>query len=143
MLQLVSTYREFREFLAAKKRKREPLRWHAKGAAAASYVPRNAHGFANFRADLRGVGDWGQASERLDALEHELRKQHGVGLPLPRRVLQNSDRSLTLFWQDVMVRCFVDGFVSTIGGVDGVKAKKITLELLELLAFQFRIQAAP
>lgn len=142
MLQIIRTYREFREFLAAKRRKREPIIFRARGAGAASYVPSSPRGFENFRAALRGVGHWGRASERLDALEHALRKRHGVGLPLPRKVLQNPDGSLTLFWESVLVRCFVDGFLSTIGGVEGIRAKKVSRELLDALAFQVRIQRA-
>lgn len=140
MLPLVSTFRELRDFLAAKRLKREPLRWLAKGAGAAKYIPRHAEGFENFRIALRGVGDFGKASERLDALEHALRRRHGVGLPLPRKILQNEDRSITLFWDGCMVRCFVDGFVSTIGGVAGAPARNVTTELLDALALQSRIQ---
>jgi hypothetical protein len=141
MLPGIQTVRDFREFIAAKKRKREPLRWHGRGSGSASYRPSSAHGFANFRAALRGVGDWGQASERVDALEDALRRRNAVGLPLPHKVIQNADRSLSFFWEGAMVRCFPDGFVSLIGGVDGVKAKTATRELLDLLAFQSRIQA--
>ena len=139
---LLSTVRDFREFLAAKKRKREPIQWNVKPVACATYVPRSADGFKAFRASLRGVGDWGRASERIDALEHALRRRHGFGLPLPRKVLQNSDRSLTVFWTGAMVRAFEDGITSSIGGTEGVKARKVTPELLDLLAFQVRIQAA-
>jgi hypothetical protein len=142
VLPLIQTYRDFREFLEAKKRKREPLRWRARGATEATYVPRSASGFARFRAELRGVGDWGQASERVDSLEHALRARSGSGLPLPRKVIQNSDRSLSLFWTGAMVRCLPDGFVSLIGGVDGAQAKSVTPELLDLLAFQARIQGS-
>jgi hypothetical protein len=139
MFPIVSTYRDFREFLAAKKRKREPLRIVAKPIGCAIYRPSGARGFANFRAALRGVGDWGQASERLDQLEHALRARHQIGLPLPRKVMQNEDRSLSVFWTGAMVRCLPDGFVSLIGGTEGIPAKAITRELLDLLAFQMRI----
>ena len=139
---LISTIRDFREFLAAKKRKREPIRWVGKAAAAGLYRPSSARGFANFRAALRGVGDWGQASERIDALEDALRRRHLTGLPTPRKVLQNSDRSISLFWEGVMVRCMTDGFASLIGGIDGAKSAKVTTELLDLLALQARIQNA-
>jgi hypothetical protein len=141
MLQLVSTYREFREFLAAKKRKREPLRFTAKPIGCAIYKPSSARGFANFRTALRGVGDWGQASERLDRLEHALRARHQVGLPLPRKLMQNEDRSISVFWTGAMVRCFPDGFTSLIGGTEGVPARAVTRELLDLLAFQARLAA--
>lgn len=141
MLPLISTLRDLRDFIAAKKRKREPIRWNARGAAAADYIPRHSQGFANFRAALRGNGDFGKASERLDALEHALTARHAVSLPLPRKVMQNEDCSLSLFWEGAMVRCLPDGFVSLIGGVDGVKATKVTRELLDLLAFQVRIQS--
>ena len=142
MLQIVSTIREFREFLDAKKRKREPIRWSAKAGACASYRPRDRQGFERFCRSLIGVTDWGRASERLEALAHALRARHQCALPLPRKVLQNEDRSLTIFWEGATVRCFEDGFVSIIGGADGVKAKQVTNELLDLLAFASRIQAA-
>jgi len=139
---LMQSLRDLREFLAAKKRKREPVVWRVDGVGEASYKPRHATGFANFRAALRGAGHWGQASEGVDRLDRALRKRHGVGLPLPNEVIQNADRSLSLFWEGLMVRCFRDGFVSLIGGTAGVPAKKITTELLDALAFQARIQQA-
>lgn len=144
MIALVRTWREFREFIEAKRRKREPIKFTGKGVCEAEYTPRSAQGFANFRAALRGVSPWGQASEALDRLEFELTRRHAVGLPLPRRVMQNEDRSLTLWWggdSHLMVRCFVDRFFSLIGGATGVPAQKITRELLDALAFQHRIQS--
>jgi hypothetical protein len=141
-LPVIQTWRDFREFLEAKKRKREPLRFVAKPVASARYEPTSDAGFARFRQALRGVADFGRASERLDALEHALRARHGCGLPLPRKVIQNSDRSLTLFWNELMVRCFVDKFFGTIGGSDGVIVTKATNDLLDALAFQARIQRA-
>jgi hypothetical protein len=139
---LIKTLRDVRDFIAAKKRKREPIIWNVRGAAAASYVPKGQPGFERFRAALRGVGHWGRASEGLDRLESELRKRHAVGFPLPNEVIQNDDSSLSLFWEGVMVRCFTDGFVSLIGGAAGIPARKITRELLDALAFQVRIQRA-
>lgn len=140
MFQIVSTYREFREFLAAKKRKREPLRWRGTGAAEAMYRPSSHEGLANFRAALRRVDDWGQASERLDRIEHALRARSGHGFPLPHKVMQNSDRSLSVFWEGAMIRCLPDGVVSLIGGVGGIHSKGVSTELLDLLAFRARIE---
>lgn len=142
MLPLVQTFRDFREFLAAKKRKREPLRWDARGASEAVYKPRDARGLANFRAALRLAGDWGQASERVDAIEHALRARSGCTLPLPRKVVQNSDRSLTLYWEGVTVRALVDGVVVLIGGAAGVPQRTVTSDTLDLLEFQARVQIA-
>jgi hypothetical protein len=139
MLQLVSTIREFREFLAAKKRKREPLRWKATGAAEASYVPRRAQGFANFRSALR-ERDFGQASERIEALAAALRRRHGCELPLPRKVMQNSDYSVSMFFEGLLVRAFPDGVQSLIGGAQGRPVRGVANEVLDLLAFQARIQ---
>jgi hypothetical protein len=139
---LIQTIRDLRDFIAAKKRKREPIVWTVKGAGGATYRPRSLSGLEQFRARLRGVGHWGRASEGLDRLESELRKRHGVGLPLPNEVIQNDDSSLSLFWEGVMVRCFTDGFVSLLGGTAGIPSKKITRELLDALAFQVRIQRA-
>lgn len=142
MLQVVQTYREFRDFLAAKKRRREPLRLSGQGATAATYVPKEARGFENFRAALRGVGDWGRASEHVDALAHALQRRCGCALPLPRRVMQNSDRSLTLFWDGVTVRAFADvGITSLVGGTSGAPARGVTPALLDLLGFQAKLQS--
>lgn len=138
----IESIRDAFEFIRAKKRKREPIVIKPRGAGAASYKPTRPQGFANFRAALRGVGDWGRASERLDGLEDALKRRHGVGLPLPLEVLQNDDRSLGVFWSGCSVRCLPDGFVSLIGGTAGIPARKITNELLDLLAFQARIQRA-
>jgi hypothetical protein len=139
-LPLLQTWHDFREFVAAKKRKREPLRFVGKAVATAHYRPSSPQGLANFRAALRGVGDWGLASERVDACEHALRTRHACGLPMPRKVLQNSDRSLSFFWEGAMVRFFVDGVVVSVGGKPTAKA--VTRDLLDMLAFQARIQGA-
>jgi hypothetical protein len=139
-LPLIQTWRDFKEFLEAKKRKREPIRLKARGGSSASYVPSSPRGFENFRRSLRGVGDFGCASEGIDRLERELRSRHTVGLPVPRRVLQNEDCSVTLFWPSITVRCFTDRFFSMIGGTEGVHAQRITNELLDALYFQHRIQ---
>lgn len=139
---LVQTIRDLREFLAAKRRRREQIVFKAVPVAAASYKPKSATGLERFRHALRGVGDWGRASERIDALEIALRKRHGCGFPLPNEVIQNSDRSISIFWDGIMVRCFTDGFVSLLGGTAGVPSKKLTTELLDALAFRVRIQNA-
>lgn len=143
MLQLVQSIRDLREFIAAKKRKREPIRWSARGATAAAYVPQSARGFANFCAALRLAADWGQASERLDELAHALRARHACELPTPRKVLQNSDRSLTLFWQGLTVRAFPDqGITVLLGGTTGAPVRGVTTDVLDMLAFQARLQNA-
>jgi hypothetical protein len=142
VLPIISTIRDFREFLAAKKRKREPVIRRAFGVGSSSYIPSSPRGFANWRAANRSIEDWGRACERIDSLEHALRARHGVGLPLPRKVIQNPDRSITLFWEGCMARCLVDGYSVRVGGVAGVPIAKITTELLGLLAFQARIQRA-
>jgi hypothetical protein len=142
MLQVVQSIRDLREFLAAKRRKREPIRWNARGATEAAYVPRSIAGFANFRAALRGVGDWGQASERVDAIADALRRRHGCELPLPRKVIQNGNRSLTLFWEGVTVCALPDGVRVLIGGTTGRQLNGVTNELLDMLGFQARVQRA-
>ncbi len=145
MIPLIATVRDFRDFLAAKKRKREPLRWNANGVGVAIYTPRHRQGFANFRAALRGVGHWGLASEGLDRLETALRKRHQIGLPLPRKVMQNEDRSISVWWggdEHLMARCFTDRFFSLIGGAKGAPSQKVTTDFLDALALQSRIQNA-
>lgn len=140
MLALIDNIRDFREFLAAKRRKREPIHWNARGATEAVYRPSDARGFDNFRQALRGVSDWGQASERVDALADALRRRHGCPLPLPRKVVQNSDRSLTFFWEGLTLRAFPDRIASLIGGTSGRQVAGVAIEILDMLAFQARIQ---
>jgi hypothetical protein len=142
MIAVIRTYRDFREFLEAKRIKRESVRFTGHGVATARCIPQNPVGFEEFRESLRGVPDFARASERVDKLEHALFRLHGVGLPLPRKVLQNEDRSLSLFWESVLVRCFVDGYAVLIGGIDGVKAKRVTPALLDALGFLSRLQRA-
>jgi hypothetical protein len=137
-----ATLRDLRELLAAKKRKREPLRFRAEGVVQASMRPRDARAFEHLRALLRSNRDFGRASERLDALEHALRKRSGLGLPLPNEVIQNPDRSLALFWDGgVSVRAFREGLAYLIGGSAGKPGKGVTLELVEALTLRARFQA--
>lgn len=142
MLQIVRTIRDMREYVAAKRRKREPLRFVAKGAGCADYAPRDRLGFSRIRGSLRGVGDWGRASERIDSLEHALRKRTGATLPLPRRLVQNEDRSLSLFYDELSVRAFPDGVAFLVGGSGGHLSQGVKPELLEALAFRARLQSA-
>ena len=134
---LLQTIRDLREFLAAKKRKREPLRFAAKGVAESTYVPQHIQGFANFRAALR-LSDFGQASVELDRLVDALRRRHGVELPLPRKLIQNADRSITVFWEGLTIRAFTDGVVTLTGGKNPTRG--VTTELLDMLAFQARVK---
>jgi hypothetical protein len=63
-----------------------------------------------------------------------------VKLPMPRKIVQNSDRSLTLWWgHGIMVRAFVDKFFSLLGGAKGLPAAQITTDLLDALAAHQRI----
>lgn len=142
---LIASMRDLVEFLRAKRARREPVRLHAHGVAEATYHPRDASGFARIRRRLRESRDFSDALDRLDALEHALRKRCGVPLPTPRKLMQNSDRSLSMWWEGAMVRLFPTGMISMIGGASGVKAKRVTPELLDLLAFQVRLAggAAP
>lgn len=137
---LISTVRDLREFLEAKRRKREPIVWNVKGAACATLVPPDRLTFTTHMAQLAMGHDFGRACERFTRLCAELRRRHAVGVPLPRKVMQNSDRSLSFFWEGISVQCREDGFVSCIGGTAGMVATKITRELLDALAFQVRIQ---
>jgi hypothetical protein len=139
MLAVIESIRDFREFLAAKKRKREPIRWDARASSEAVYIPGSAQGFANFRAALR-EGDFAEASERIDGLADALHRRGGCALPLPRKVVQNSDRSLTVFWDGVTVRAFTDGLSALVGGLNGLRSQGATPEILDMLAFQARVR---
>lgn len=136
MLAVVQTLRELREFIAAKRRKREPLRFAAKGVAESTYIPRHAQGFANFRAALR-MSDFGQASEQLDRLGAALFRRHAVELPLPRKLIQNADYSITVFWEGLTIRAFPDGVVTLTDGKNPTRG--VSTELLDMLGFQARV----
>lgn len=138
---ILSNPRDVREFVEAKRRKREPIFWHGNGVTEASCEPRSLADFVSLRAGLRGSLDFGRSSERVDALESALMRRHNVGLPKPRKVMQNTDRSLTIWWEGIMVRCFRDGFVSLIGGASGKPARRVTVELLDMLAFARKVMS--
>jgi hypothetical protein len=137
---LAATWADFREFVAAKKRKREPLRWNPKGVVRASSCPKTVQDFERLRGLLRLNRDFGRASERLDALEHALAKQSSIGLPLPSEVIQNEDRSLTLCFGGITVRLYPDGVGTLLGGTAGHFERGITRTTLEALALKSRIQ---
>lgn len=143
---VIANPRDAREFIEAKRRKREPIRFIVDGAAEASFVPKSAADFSDFRSRLIGAPDWGRASERIEALEFELKMRTSHSLPCPSRVIQNEDSSVSIFWEarkaKVMVRCFVDKFFSMIGGMDGPKSVAVTTELLDALAVIHRIQGS-
>lgn len=134
---LTATWRDVREFLASKRIKREPLKWRAKGAARAEILPRDARHFARLRQSIRHSSDFGRASERIDRLERELSKRD-TPLPLPRKMIQEEDRSVSLFWNGLMVRAFPDGFVFIIEGKH--PGKGYARELIEALILRSRMQ---
>jgi hypothetical protein len=137
---IIANPRDAREFVEAKRRKREPIHWHAQGVTEACCKPRTLADFTALRAGLRGAPDFGHASERLDSLEVALFRRHMVKLPNPRKVMQNSDRSLTIWWGNgIMVRAFTDKFFSLLGGAKGIPAPTITTDLLDALAAHQRI----
>lgn len=139
----LATVRDLREFLAAKRRKREPVMFHAIAVVQASARPRDARAFRALRMALRQNRDFERASERLDALEREVVRRGAPELPLPAEVVQNSDRSLSLFWPGgVSVRCFPEGIAFLIGGTAGRPGRGIQRELLEALALRSRIMQA-
>jgi hypothetical protein len=130
---ITATIRDMREFLAAKKSKREPLRWSVKGAAQASYRPADTNAFLGFRERLRQSRDFARESERIDSLERDLRKRDAA-LPVPNELVHNEDRSITLHYAGVTVRAFPDGVGSLIGGTAGQFTRGVKRELLEALA---------
>lgn len=143
---VIANERDAREFVEAKRRKREPIRIYGDGAAEAVYLPTSAADFARFRGALRETADWGRASEGIDALEFELGARRQLGMPTPNKVIQNEDSSLSLFWKSgeasAMARFFVDGVFTMIGGADGPKARGVTPEFVDALAMIARMKAA-
>lgn len=137
---MLSDPRELRNFLEAKRLKREPVRFEGHGKAAARFVSRKPGDFEGLMLRLKHARDWGHASEGVERLRTDLRRRHGVELPEPRSVTQNPDRSLSIFWEGVSCRFFVDGFVSLVGGMQGAIARTITTDLLDALGFLAKVQ---
>lgn len=129
----IADERDLAEFKESKRIKREPIRWQATGGASAECKPRTVAAFNALRESLRGVSDWGRASEQIDSIEFALKARHGSAIPKPNRVIQNEDVSISLFWDGLMIRCFPDGIVSIIGGANGIPASGINTDLLDLL----------
>jgi hypothetical protein len=123
--------RDIREFIDAKRIKREPIFVRASARGAGTWHPSNIQSFRVHLAGLRGAGDWGRAVERVDALDSALFRRHASHLPLPNSVIQNADSSLTLAWDGALVRAFPDALVVLIGGLP--HAKQVTTVLLDAL----------
>jgi hypothetical protein len=128
--------REFREFVQAKKIRREPLIITAQARAEADFKPVDDRSFWEFVGRLRGVSSWGQAVEQLDAVNHALRKRHGVSIPFPRLLMQNDAGSLTFFWgTDLVLGCFPQGCAFTFLGrrerlTFGQESERVLLDAL-------------
>lgn len=114
---------------------RRKLRFRLDGASASAEL-RSLAGFQQLRALLRANNSFANALDRLDAIEHALERKHKVKLPCPRRLLQNGDCSLTLFWGGITLRCFAEGCAALIGGQHGAQVVGIKPELLAALAIQ-------
>jgi hypothetical protein len=136
----IDAAREVRDFLFAKKVKREPLRFRPRGVMRATFKPRDRSSFAGIRAALRDNRDRARASERLDALERELLKRRDVALPLPEEVIQHEDRSISWCFGGVTVRAFPDGIAYLLGGTAGHLERGVKPPLLEALALKARMQ---
>lgn len=126
--------RDVREFLGYKKRRGEPVRVDIDMAAQASAVISDRIQFASIRQSLRAILQFGRASERLDALEHELRLRRGIALPLPDRLMQNADGTLGLVWPGITVAANVDALVWLIGGPTGSQGEGLAPALVDSLA---------
>jgi hypothetical protein len=131
--------RELREFVRSKRVKREPIRVVADGAGRAEYRPRNAQHFARLREQIRLSAHFGKASERIDALERELKTRDIHALPLPRKMIQDEDCSVHLFWNACSVRAFPHGFVYVLQGTH--PGQGYARELLEALTITAKMQS--
>jgi hypothetical protein len=140
----VQDIREMFAFVRAKVLRREPVIFTTTGVSEAMFAPRDAANFAIIRSRLRYSRHFGRASERLDSLENALTRRNGVILPTPRKVTQNADCSLSLWWGPegggAFVRLEGRKFFSLLGGPKGLIGTAITSELLDLLALHARIQ---
>jgi hypothetical protein len=136
----VDAVREVRDFLRSKRIKREPLRFRPRGVATASFRPRDGRAFSGIRGALRDNRWFAQASERLDAMELELRKRRGAPIPLPEEVIQHEDQSVSWCFGGITVRAFPDGLAYLIGGTSGHMERGVKPPLLEALALRARMQ---
>ncbi len=125
--------RDVRDFVAAKRRKREPIRLNVRGVTRSPCKPKSLADFVNLRSGLRRSAHFGRASEHLDRLEHEIRARWGHGFPLPEEVVQESDCSIWIAWGGVTVRAFPGFLGSVIGGTAGEIKKGITPALLDAI----------
>ncbi len=136
---LTSSLRDLRDFLQAKRNKREPIFLTGRGVARASYRPSTRQQFEGFRELLRQNRDFAQASERIDSLERDLRKR-GAALPLPNELVQNADRSITLHYAGLCVRAMPDFVATLVGGTSGHLERGVTPALLGALTIVWRNQ---
>lgn len=135
--------REYREFREAKRIKREPLRLKLSGVQRSTCHPKSQGELDGLREQLRGIGDYGGASEQLDKLEDALRRRWSHGFPLPEDFVQEADRSLWMSWGNgLTVRAFPDFLGSVVGGTAGEVKRGITDTLLDALHMASRIRIA-
>jgi hypothetical protein len=127
-----ATIRDLRDFLTAKRIKREPTKLNLQGAGCASCKPRDHSQFRDLLRALRSNTDFGAAVERIASLMRAM-KARGAHLPLPNEVTQNDDRSVTLHYSGVCVRVFGDGVASLLGGTAGHLERGATPALLNAL----------
>lgn len=128
--------REIREFMESKRIKREP--WRVSGAAQATARWHDGAG-----SDLRGLlgglrgSPFSDAADRLSALANAFRRRSGIKLPKPRAIMQNQDKSLSVFWgpegTGITVMARKEGVAGLIGGTTGRVIKGISNDLLDAL----------
>lgn len=136
---LSASIRDLRDFLQAKRSKREPIFLTGRGVARASYHPSTRRQFEVFRERLRRSQDFAHASECIDSLERELRARCAP-LPVPNEMVQNEDRSITLHYSGLCVRAMPDFVATLVGGTDGHLERGVTPALLGALTIVWRNQ---
>lgn len=114
-----ATERDVHEFLGFKKRRGEPVNVEVNVGAQASGVVFSRPELERLRGALRENPSFARASERLDDMEHALRKRRGVPFPLPVELKQGADGTLGLVWRGITAAANVDGIVSIVVGADG------------------------
>jgi len=120
--------RELRNFLEAKRRKREPVRLQAHGSVAASCEITSRPQWKDLFRQLCQNNSFAQAAESVDYLDTAVRGFGADELPTPSEVVQNADKSLTIGWKErpphalrVVLQISGDRVAWMVGGENGMR----------------------
>ncbi len=137
---LEAQFRDVRDFLQAKKIKREPVRAVVDRASSTTCSFSSERDYRDLRGELKRNRDFGRASEQLDKLELAYVRRYGAAFPTPRSLVQNPDRSLAAMFGKLTIRAYPDSIAWLLGGTAGHYETGIKPMLLEAIRMKAAVR---